>query len=55
MKNKERVKVENTLALICNRKGPRVKYIGLKLNKYDSNITAMVTNFYISMNLPAKI
>jgi hypothetical protein len=50
---RERVKVEHALASICNRKGPRARYIGLRLNEYDLNRTAMVTNLHIAMNLAA--
>lgn len=46
---RERVKVEHSLASICNRKGPRARYIGLRLNEYDLNRTAMITNLHISM------
>jgi len=50
---RERVKVEHTLASICNRKGPKARYIGLRLNEYDLNRTSMVTNLHIAMNLAA--
>jgi hypothetical protein len=50
---RERVKVEHALASICNRKGPRARYIGLRINEYDLNRTAMVTNLHIAMNLSA--
>lgn len=50
---RERVKVEHALASICNRKGPRARYIGLRLNEYDLNRTAMVTNLHVAMNLAA--
>lgn len=50
---RERVKVEHSLASICNRKGPRARYRGLRLNEYDLNRTAMVTNLHISLNLAA--
>ncbi len=50
---RERVKVEHALATICNRKGPRARYIGLRLNEYDLNRTAMITNLHIAMNLAA--
>jgi hypothetical protein len=50
---RERVKVEHALASICNRKGPRARYIGLRLNEYDLNRTAMITNLHIAMNLAA--
>ena len=50
---RERVKVEHALASICNRKGPRARYIGLRLNEYDLNRTAMVTNLHIAMTLAA--
>ena len=50
---RERVKVEHALASICNRKSPRARYIGLRLNEYDLNRTAMVTNLHIAMNLAA--
>ncbi|MDI9819929.1 transposase, partial [Legionella sp. PL877] len=32
---RERVKVEHALASICNRKGPRARYFGLRLNEFD--------------------
>ena len=50
---RERVKVEHALASICNRKGPKARYFGLRLNEYDLNRTAMVTNLHIAMNLAA--
>ena len=50
---RERVKVEHALASICNRKGPRARYIGLRLNEYDLNRTAMVSNLHIAMRLAA--
>lgn len=50
---RERVKVEHALASICNRKGPKARYIGVRLNEYDLNRTAMVTNLHIAMNLAA--
>jgi hypothetical protein len=50
---RERVKVEHSLASICNRKGPRARYIGLRLNEFDLNRTAMITNLHISLNLAA--
>lgn len=52
-KARERVKVEHALASICNRKGPRARYIGLRLNEYDLNRTAMVTNLHVAMRLAA--
>ena len=50
---RERVKVEHALASICNRKGLRARYVGLRLNEYDLNRTAMVTNLHIALNLAA--
>ncbi len=50
---RERVKVEHSLASICNRKGPRARYTGLRLNEFDLNRTAMITNLHISLNLAA--
>ncbi len=50
---RERVKVEHSLASICNRKGPRARYKGLRLNEYDLSRTAMITNLHIAMNLAA--
>ena len=50
---RERVKVEHALASVCNRKGPRARYIGLRLNEYDLNRTAMITNLHISMQKAA--
>ena len=50
---RERVKVEHALASICNRKGPRARYNGLRLNEYDLNRTAMITNLHIALNLAA--
>lgn len=50
---RERVKVEHSLASICNRKGPRARYLGLRLNEYDLNRTAMITNLHVAMNLAA--
>jgi hypothetical protein len=50
---RERVKVEHALASISNRKGLRARYVGLRLNEYDLNRTAMVTNLHIALNLAA--
>lgn len=50
---RERVKVEHSLASVCNRKGPRARYRGLRLNEYDLNRTAMITNLHITRNLAA--
>jgi hypothetical protein len=50
---RERVKVEHSLASICNRKGHRARYIGLRLNEFDLNRTAMITNLHISLKLAA--
>lgn len=50
---RERVKVEHALASICNRKGPRARYIGCRLNEFDLNRTAMVTNLHVALNLAA--
>lgn len=50
---RERVKVEHSLASICNRKGHRARYRGLRLNEFDLSRTAMITNLHISMNLAA--
>ena len=50
---RERVKVEHSLASVCNRKGPRARYLGLRLNEFDLNRTAMITNLHISLNLAA--
>ena len=50
---RERVKVEHALASICNRKGPRARYKGTRLNEFDLNRTAMITNLHISMNMAA--
>jgi hypothetical protein len=50
---RERVIVEHALASICNRKGPRARYIGCRKNEYDLNRTAMVTNLHIMQNLAA--
>ena len=50
---REQVKVEHALASICNRKGLRARYFGLRLNEYDLNRTAMVTNLHIAMSLSA--
>lgn len=50
---RERVKVEHALASICNRKGPWARYLGLRLNEYDLNRTAMITNLHIALRLAA--
>ncbi len=50
---REQVKVEHSLASICNRKGPRARYRGLRLNEYDLNRTVAITNLHIAMNLAA--
>lgn len=50
---RERVKVEHALASVCNRKGPKARYIGLRLNEYDLNRTAMVSNLHIAMRVAA--
>ncbi|MEM5549727.1 transposase, partial [Pseudoalteromonas neustonica] len=52
-KARERVKVEHALASVCNRKGPRARYRGIRLNEYDLNRTAMITNLHISLKLAA--
>lgn len=50
---RERVKVEHALASICNRKGKRARYVGTRLNEYDLNRTAMISNLHTAMNLAA--
>lgn len=50
---RERTKVEHALASICNRKKHRARYIGVRLNEYDLNRTAAITNLHISMALAA--
>lgn len=50
---RERVKVEHVLASVCNRKGPRARYIGLRLNEYDLNRTALISNLHVAMRLAA--
>jgi hypothetical protein len=50
---RERVKVEHALASICNRKGPRARYNGTRLNEFDLNRTAMISNLHIAMALAA--
>lgn len=50
---RERVKVEHALASVCNRKGPRARYIGLRLNEYDLNRTAMISNLHVALRLAA--
>ncbi len=50
---RERVKVEHSLASICNRKGYNARYIGVRLNEFDLNRTAMITNLHIAMSLAA--
>ena len=50
---RERTKVEHALASICNRKKHRARYIGLRLNEYDLNRTAAITNLHISMAMAA--
>jgi len=50
---RERVKVEHALASVCNRKGPRARYIGLRLNEYDLNRTSMISNLHVAMRLAA--
>ena len=50
---RERVKVEHALASICNRKGPRARYIGSRLNEYDLNRTVMISNLHIAMKISA--
>lgn len=52
-KARERVKVEHALASVCNRKGPRARYRGIRLNEYDLNRTAMITNLHISLKFAA--
>lgn len=43
---RERIKVEHALASICNRKGPKARYIGTRKNEYDLNRVAMITNLH---------
>jgi len=50
---RERVKVEHSLASICNRKGPRARYLGIRKNEFDLNRTAAISNLHIAMNLAA--
>jgi hypothetical protein len=50
---RERVKVEHSLVSVCNRKGLKARSIGLRLNEFDLNRTAMITNLHISLNLAA--
>ena len=50
---RERVKVEHSLASICNRKGPRARYFGVRKNEFDLNRTAAISNLHIAMNLAA--
>jgi len=50
---RERVKVEHSLASICNRKGPRARYFGMRKNEFDLNRTAAISNLHIAMNLAA--
>ena len=50
---RERVKVEHQLASICNRKGPRARYIGKRNNEFDLNRTAAISNLHIAMALVA--
>lgn len=50
---RERVKVEHRLASICNRKGPRARYLGIRKNEFDLNRTAAISNLHIAMNLAA--
>jgi hypothetical protein len=51
---RERVKVEHALASIRNRKGPRARYIGSRLNDYDLNRTAMLSNLHVALRLSAQ-
>ena len=53
LQTRERVKIEHTLASICNRKGPKARYMGLRLNEYDLNRTAIITNLHTVMRLAA--
>ena len=50
---RERTKVEHALASICNRKKHRARYIGVRLNEYDLNRTAAITNLHIGMAMAA--
>lgn len=50
---RERVKVEHALATICNRKGPRARYCGVRKNEYDLTRTAMITNLHILERMAA--
>lgn len=50
---RERVKVEHSLATICNRKGPQARYIGVRKNEYDLNRTAIITNLHILERIAA--
>ena len=50
---RERVKVEHALATICNRKGPRARYCGVRKNEYDLTRTAMITNLHILVRMAA--
>jgi len=50
---RERVKVEHSLASICNRKGHRARYKGRRKNEFDLNRTAAISNLHIAMGLVA--
>ena len=50
---RERTKVEHALASICNRKKHRARYVGIRLNEYDLNRTAAITNLHIGMAMAA--
>jgi hypothetical protein len=50
---RERVKVEHSLASICNRKGHRARYTGVRKNEFDLNRTAMISNLHIAMKWAA--
>jgi hypothetical protein len=50
---RDRVKVEHALASICNREGPRARYLGIRRNEFDLNRTAMISNLHIAMNCAA--
>lgn len=45
-KLRERVEVEHSLAHVCQRQGPRARYLGVRKNTFDVRRTAVIVNLH---------
>jgi hypothetical protein len=43
---RERVKVEHGLAAVCNRNGPKARYVGCRKNEFNLNRAAIIVNLH---------